>query len=186
MRVGVPAPSPAGSARKGGRVPRLLQTCLRKKDAERRQPVRGGLLPQEEKQGTPHSRVEGLSATRPCLPRREWGWGRLFSPCPPFPLSPFPSLAPHPRGGAAARGAPATGPPAAVAVVTAPANWPVKRAGGSCSGQEGQGRRPSWALSVQDWGTRRGQSALVRVGASYFSLLDWGLPVVDPFKKLPQ
>lgn len=146
-------------ARKGrGRPARLPQTCLEEKGAKRRHCAAAAVRPGRTRQGDPQTQAGGpewaLHAC-PLLPGRGWGWGGLLSPLPPPLCTP-----PEGRGrgkGRAAGVRQAPGPPAAVAVVTAPANWPVERAGGSCSGQDGQGRRFSRAQGAEGWGIPTGQ-----------------------------
>lgn len=79
------------------------------------------------------------------------GVGRSFLLPSPTSSLVHPSPGEGPRAGRSGARQP-PGPPAAVALVTAPANWPAE---GACSGQEGQGRRLSRALGVERWGTHQ-------------------------------
>lgn len=166
------APPPTVSARKGGHTAGLPQTCLEKKGARAQGNLcSSGGAPQEKRLGTPpHPGMKGPKWTpheRPRLLGKEWGWGGLFFPPPPTPSLGHPTPGEGPLGGRPGARQP-PGPPAAVALVTTPANWPAERAGGSCSGREGQGHRLSRALGAEGWGAPRRRAG--RVGGQPITL----------------
>lgn len=127
-RVGVGRPRPpphAASARKGGQAAGLPRTCLDNQGARaqttcvavRVRPRRRGWGPQHPGMKDPG----GLRTRALASWGKRKGGGGLFCTPAPHPLT-LP-LVPHLRGGAAGKAA--RDRPAAVAVVTAPANWPA-------------------------------------------------------------
>lgn len=125
VRGGGGAPPSTVSAWKGGHAAGLPQTCLEEKKG-----ARGNLCALREEAGVPPPQNEGPpadSAWAPSPSGEGMGVGADFSPHYPCPLLLHPTPGEGPRGGRPGARQP-PGPPAAVAVVTAPANWPAERA----------------------------------------------------------